>query len=107
MFFYHRSVPGLALESYIIGDLESHQCVVIDPVRDVEEYIAITEEHHLEIKHILETHVHADFISGSPELKARLNGKPLIHCSGMGEKSGLLSIRTILSKTEMRLRWVL
>src|SRR5205085_1939061 len=36
------------------------------------------------ITHVLETHVHADFVSGAVELKARLSGKPRIVCSGMG-----------------------
>ena len=40
----------------------------------------------MEITDIAETHVHADFISGSKELKQQLNGKPLIHCSMMGGK---------------------
>jgi hydroxyacylglutathione hydrolase len=38
----------------------------------------------LDIRHILETHVHADFVSGARELKARLQGRPIIHCSGDG-----------------------
>ena len=38
----------------------------------------------MRITHVLETHVHADFVSGSAELKARLGGTPQIHSSGMG-----------------------
>jgi hydroxyacylglutathione hydrolase len=84
MFFYRKTVPGLAIYSYIIGDENIKECLVIDPIRDVEEYIGIANENHLIIKQILETHVHADFISGAAELKSRLNGLPKIYCSGMG-----------------------
>lgn len=84
MIFNRWTIPGLAIHSYIVGDEESKECVVIDPVRNVEEYVDFSKEHGLQITHIVETHVHADFVSGSKELKAALNGKPLIHCSGMG-----------------------
>lgn len=84
MFFYRRSIPGLSIHSYLVGDEKVKQCIVIDPVRDVEEYIQVAEEQGFEITHIVETHVHADFVSGSKELKASLNGNPIIHCSGMG-----------------------
>lgn len=86
MFLHQRTVPGLASFSYIIGDESSRQCAVIDPVRDVDEYISLAQKHGLTITHILETHVHADFLSGARELKARLNDTPTIHCSGMGGK---------------------
>jgi len=84
MFFQRRTVSGLAIHSYVVGDEKAKECVVIDPVRDVDDYIKIAQQNGLEIKHILETHVHADYVSGAVELKARLNGKPKIHCSGMG-----------------------
>jgi hydroxyacylglutathione hydrolase len=72
----------LAIHSYVIGDESSGEAAVVDPTRDVEEYIRYAEENRLTIRHILETHVHADFVSGSLELKSRLNGEPQIHCSG-------------------------
>ena len=86
MFFYRRTVPGLAIHSYIVGDDQTKTCAVIDPVRDIDEYISVAEEEGLCITDILETHVHADFVSGSRELKHRLGNKPKIHCSGMGGK---------------------
>lgn len=86
MFFHQRFIPGLAIASYMVGDEKSKQLAVIDPTRDVDEYIEIAKREGLRITHILETHVHADFVSGSAELKARLNGEPQIHCSGLGGK---------------------
>ena len=86
MFFYQRFIPGLAIYSYMIGDDKTKECAVIDPTRDVDEFIEIARREGLRITHVLETHVHADFVSGSRELKARLDGVPQIHASGMGGK---------------------
>lgn len=84
MYFHQRFVPGLAIYSYMVGDEKSKQCAVIDPTRDVSEYLDIAKREGLRITHVLETHVHADFVSGSVELKARLGGEAKIVVSGMG-----------------------
>lgn len=84
MFIYQRSTPGLAIYSYLIGDEKSKKCAVIDPIRDVQEYIDIAKQQGLTITDILETHVHADFVSGARQLKDVLKSKPTIHCSAMG-----------------------
>jgi len=84
MFLHQRFVPGLAIASYVIGDEATGEAAVVDPTRDVEDFLQLAEENGLQIRHILETHVHADFVSGSRELKARLNGEPVIHASGLG-----------------------
>jgi hydroxyacylglutathione hydrolase len=68
----------------MVGDEKTKEVAVIDPTRDVDEYIQIARREGLKIAHIFETHVHADFVSGAPELKARCGGAPVIHCSGMG-----------------------
>ena len=86
MFFHQRFIPGLAIASYMVGDEKARQVAVIDPTRDVDEYIRIARDEGLRITHILETHVHADYISGSAELKARLGGEPKVVVSGMGGK---------------------
>ncbi len=84
MLLYQRFVPGLAIASYIVGDERTGEAAVIDPTRDVDEFLRYANDHDLHIRHILETHVHADFVSGARELKARLNDVPQIHVSGMG-----------------------
>jgi hydroxyacylglutathione hydrolase len=84
MLMHQRFVPGLAIASYIIGDEKSGSAAVIDPTRDVDDFVAYARDHDLKIGYILETHVHADFVSGSRELKARLDDTPLILCSGYG-----------------------
>ncbi len=84
MLLHQRFVPGLAIASYIVGDERTGEAAVIDPTRDVDDFITFARDNDLHIKHILETHVHADFLSGARELKARLHDEPLIHCSGHG-----------------------
>jgi hydroxyacylglutathione hydrolase len=86
MLLHQRFVPGLAINSYIVGDERTGEAAVIDPTRDVEGFIRYATEHGLHIRHILETHVHADFLSGSRELKDRLKNEPNIGCSGYGGK---------------------
>ncbi len=62
--------PGLAQVAYLIADETSGKAALIDPRRDVDEYITWTGERGLTITAILETHIHADFVSGSRELAA-------------------------------------
>jgi hydroxyacylglutathione hydrolase len=59
----------LAHASYMIGS--ETEAVVVDPQRDVDLYLKAAEDHGLTIRHIFETHLHADFVSGHKELAAR------------------------------------
>ena len=68
---HDRFIPGLAIASYMVGDEKKKTVAVIDPTRDVDEYIRVAKDEGLHITHILETHVHADYVSGSAELKVR------------------------------------
>jgi hydroxyacylglutathione hydrolase len=67
---------GLAHFSYVLGDEFSGDCLVIDPRRDVEVYLEIARENKVRISHIFETHIHADFVSGSREL-SQYTGAPI------------------------------
>lgn len=84
MFLHQRFIPGLAIYSYMVGDETTRQCAVVDPTRDVDEYLAIARHEGLRITQVLETHVHADFVSGSAELKDRLGDEVQIIVSGLG-----------------------
>jgi glyoxylase-like metal-dependent hydrolase (beta-lactamase superfamily II)/rhodanese-related sulfurtransferase len=61
----------LSQASYLVGDRTSGRAVVVDPRRDVDEYIAGATAAGLEITHVIETHFHADFLSGHLELAKR------------------------------------
>jgi hydroxyacylglutathione hydrolase len=69
--------PGLAQLSYVVGDDAAGVAAVIDPRRDVEIYLQRSRELGLRLTHAIETHIHADFVSGSHELQARL-GIPIV-----------------------------
>src|SRR5579872_1749846 len=63
----------LAHASYMLAS--DGEAVVVDPQRDVEIYLDAAEEHNVSIRHIFETHLHADFVSGHQELAARTGAK--------------------------------
>ena len=69
MHFKQFYVGCLAHASYLIGD--GGEAVVVDPSRDIQMYLDEAGAHGLAIKWILETHLHADFVSGHRELAAR------------------------------------
>lgn len=69
MHFRQFYVGCLAHASYLIGD--GDEAVVVDPARDVRMYIDEAEAHGLRIVWVLETHLHADFVSGHRELATR------------------------------------
>jgi len=68
MFFKHIYETGLAQASYLVGCQATGKAIVIDPKRDIDTYLEIAEKENLKITHITETHIHADFLSGSREL---------------------------------------
>ena len=73
MYFKQFYLGCLAHASYLIG---CHgEAVVIDPQRDVDLYIDEAARENLAIKHVIETHLHADFVSGHRELARRTGGK--------------------------------
>lgn len=62
----------LAHASYLIGDEETRTAAVIDPQRDIDRYLAFAAENNLQIKHVILTHLHADFVAGHLELRDRV-----------------------------------
>jgi hydroxyacylglutathione hydrolase len=66
MFFRQVLHEDLGCASYVIAD--GGEAAVIDPKWDVEDYLALADEHGFQISHILETHNHADHVSGKGRL---------------------------------------
>ena len=60
----------LAQTSYLVGCAATGEAVVVDPNRDVQQYIDAAKHEGVEITHVTETHIHADFVSGLRELAA-------------------------------------
>jgi hydroxyacylglutathione hydrolase len=75
MFFQHVYDKSLAQGSYLIGCQQCGVAMVIDPKRDVDTYLEIAKQNSMQITHVAETHIHADFLSGSRELAALTGAK--------------------------------
>jgi hydroxyacylglutathione hydrolase len=76
---------GLAQISYLVGCDSAGVAAVIDPRRDADVYLSIAQRVGVRITHILETHIHADFVSGSRELAARTGAEI---CVGRADNYG-------------------
>ena len=66
-------VKGIAHSSYLLGG--SKTCVIVDPQRHIDVYLEAAADLEMKITHILETHLHADFISGHLDLAAKTGAK--------------------------------
>src|SRR5579859_4014341 len=73
MYFEQFYLGCLAHASYLLAS--EGEAVVVDPQRDVDLYLKAAAEHGVTIRHIFETHLHADFVSGHRELAARTGAK--------------------------------
>ncbi len=85
MFFRQIYEKGLAHASYMVGCQKSGTVLVIDPKRDVDTYIDIAKQEKLIITQIIETHIHADFLSGSRELQELTGAELLLSNEGGAE----------------------
>src|SRR2546429_266379 len=70
MFFQQYFLSCLSQASYLIGDEGTGRAVAVDPQRDVSGYLADAAAAGLAIERVVETHLHADFLSGHLELAA-------------------------------------
>jgi rhodanese-related sulfurtransferase len=71
MHFVQYYPECLSQASYLVGDDDTGRAVVVDPRRDVEIYLDDADAHGLRIERVIETHIHADFLSGHLELAAK------------------------------------
>jgi hydroxyacylglutathione hydrolase len=73
---------GLAQASYLIGCQATGDAIVVDPNRDVAQYVEAAAREGLAIRHVTETHIHADFVSGARELAARTGAMLYLSAEG-------------------------
>ena len=85
MFFRQYYLGCLSHASYLIGDTTTGRAVVVDPQRDVEQYVADATEHGLKIERVIETHFHADFLSGHLELAEQQGAAISFGAAGEGK----------------------
>lgn len=76
---YHQP---LAQASYLVGCAATGEALVVDPNRDIEQYLALAEREGLRITAVTETHIHADFVSGARELAARTGAQVYLSDEG-------------------------
>src|SRR5260370_10192962 len=81
--FTQHYLGCLSQASYLIGDETTGRAAVIHPRRDVREYLDDAAAAGLRVEYVIETHVHADFLSGHLELAA-LTGATVIYGAGAG-----------------------
>ena len=82
MFFQRLYDKPLAQASYIVGCQRTGEAVVVDPNRDVQQYVDAAAKEGLRVTHVTETHIHADFVSGARELAARTGAQLLLSGEG-------------------------
>ena len=59
---------GLGNSAYLIGSHDTKKGILIDPLRDVDQYLQVASERGIQLTHVLDTHLHADFVSGNREI---------------------------------------
>ncbi|HVH40251.1 MAG TPA: MBL fold metallo-hydrolase [Gemmatimonadaceae bacterium] len=73
---------GLAQASYLIGCAVTGEAIVVDPNRDIAQYRAAADAEKLRITHVTETHIHADFVSGTRELAKETGAREYLSAEG-------------------------
>ncbi len=85
MIFQQYYLTCLSHASYLVGDESSGRAIVVDPQRDISAYLADARAHGMRIEKVVETHFHADFLSGHLELQARTGAEI---CYGAPARAG-------------------
>ena len=81
-YFYDQA---LAHASYLVGCQRAKVAVVVDPGRDIDQYIEMADREGLRLIAIAETHIHADYVSGARELADRVGAKLYVSDEGPSE----------------------
>lgn len=95
----------LAHASYFIGDETTSTAAVVDPQRDIDRYLEFATEHKLNIKHVILTHLHADFVAGHLELRDRVGATIYLGAKAQAEyRFTPLSDGTVVEFGRVRLK---
>ena len=86
----------LAQASYFIGCQAQGEAIVVDPRRDIQPYLDLADHHGMTITAVTETHIHADFLSGTRELAAATGAQ--IYLSGEGGEDWTYGFEGVLLK---------
>ena len=75
MLFKQYYLGCLAHASYMVADAQTHTAVVVDPQRDIAQYLQDAAQWGVQIRHVFLTHFHADFLAGHLELRDRAGAR--------------------------------
>jgi hydroxyacylglutathione hydrolase len=84
--------------SYLLGCGGHHACVVVDPVEEIDPYLQTSAETGMRIHYVIDTHVHADHVSGGRRLAERAGADYLLHAS-----AGVEGISTLVDGQQLTL----
>lgn len=79
MWFEQMIHPESGCISYMIGSTESGECLVFDPLWDVAPYLEMAKKKRSTIRYIIDSHIHADHVSGARRLQAQSSAELLLH----------------------------
>ena len=82
MFLKRFYDPKLAQASYLVGCTKSGEALVVDPNRHIDPYLQAASAEGLRVVHVIETHIHADFVSGVRELSQRVGARQYLSDAG-------------------------
>ena len=71
---------GLGDSTYVV--VHGGQAIVVDPQRDVDRFLFVLDQSNVELRYVLETHIHNDYVSGGRELAARTGAEVVLPASG-------------------------
>ncbi|MGB3544106.1 MBL fold metallo-hydrolase [Rubrivirga sp.] len=86
MIFRQIHDPSLAQYAYLVGCQRTGEALLVDPERDIDRYLEVAAAEGLTIKHVAETHIHADFLSGARDLAERTGAH--LYLSAEGDDAG-------------------
>jgi hydroxyacylglutathione hydrolase len=100
----HFVDPGLGNSAYLVISETERIAALIDPLRDVDQYLDVARQEGVRITHVLETHLHSDFLSGSRELAA-VSGGRIVASADAGLEFDHLPVRDgdVLALGEVRI----
>src|SRR5215467_2652995 len=100
----HFVEPGLGNSAYLVISEAERVAALIDPLRDVDQYLDVARQEGACITHVLETHLHNDFLSGSREV-ASLTGARIVASADAGLEFDHQAVRDgdVLALGEIRL----
>ncbi|MFL5521447.1 MAG: rhodanese-like domain-containing protein [Gemmatimonadales bacterium] len=79
MYFKQFLDEKVGCASYLIGSRRSHEAVIVDPAVGIEQYVELLQQRGFVLKYVIDTHVHADHISGARQLASRFGAELCLH----------------------------